>query len=310
MPGYDIKWKKINIHRDKIDVTKQVNSTIKTKQASDNNKLIPNISNRIGEEKNITASVDNTNLIINNNNYIIPKLVLAKTLRANQVRAKVNDGFTNKDSCDKIILKNGDIILAKITYINKQFGTILYKKCDYPNGPNISLNASEVLIIKYSNGSVEDLSKTIGFTNKDSCDKIILKDGKVILAKVFPKNNDNYNEYVMYRNCGEFTGRPQTLWAKDISMVKYSNGITDDFSKAPKSYGFGFTTIAWTFDAIGAVSILTAIVLGPLAILFGSLYFTRKRKSERQYKWEAITAIIFGIVIFIVSAIIWANINR
>jgi len=55
------------------------------------------------------------------------------------------------DSCDNIILKNGDEISVKIIEITPDL--IKYKKCNYLNGPLISIYKDEILMVRYSDGS-------------------------------------------------------------------------------------------------------------------------------------------------------------
>lgn len=63
---------------------------------------------------------------------------------------------SNVDSCDNIILKNGDEIPAKIIEINPT--EVKYKKCDYINGPTVVLEKSKVFMIKYANGTKDVFS--------------------------------------------------------------------------------------------------------------------------------------------------------
>tara|TARA_B110000003_G_scaffold217137_1_gene216649 strand:+ start:1141 stop:1662 length:522 start_codon:yes stop_codon:yes gene_type:complete len=53
--------------------------------------------------------------------------------------------------CDNIILINGEEISAKVIEINPDF--IKYKKCDNLDGPLISIYKSEVLMLRYKDGS-------------------------------------------------------------------------------------------------------------------------------------------------------------
>jgi len=62
----------------------------------------------------------------------------------------------NNDSCDNIILKNGKEISAKVIEITPEL--IKYKKCSNLDGPLISIYKSEVLMLRYSNGSKEIFS--------------------------------------------------------------------------------------------------------------------------------------------------------
>jgi hypothetical protein len=57
------------------------------------------------------------------------------------------------DSCDEIILKNGEIISGKITEISDT--EVRYKRCGMLDGPTIVKKKSEILVIKYVNGQTE-----------------------------------------------------------------------------------------------------------------------------------------------------------
>jgi hypothetical protein len=55
--------------------------------------------------------------------------------------------------CDQIVLRNGDVIEAKIKEVG--VNEIKYKKCDRPDGPDYTISKRDVLSIKYSTGDVE-----------------------------------------------------------------------------------------------------------------------------------------------------------
>jgi hypothetical protein len=67
---------------------------------------------------------------------------------------------------DLIILKNGDIIEAKITELSHT--EIKYKRIDHLDGPNIVIPASNVLSIRYENGRVERISTAPVTGQKDT----------------------------------------------------------------------------------------------------------------------------------------------
>lgn len=67
--------------------------------------------------------------------------------------------------CDFIVCKNGDEIEAKVLEIGEN--EIKYKRCDNTDGPTISIRSSEVLMIKYPNGTkdiIKSSSKTTSYT--------------------------------------------------------------------------------------------------------------------------------------------------
>ncbi len=77
--------------------------------------------------------------------------------------------------CDVLLLRNGQEIFAKVFEIGQT--EIIYKKCDNPNGPTISIRKSEVISIKYSNGT-----KDIIANNKSSNSKGAKEDKSLVGA--------------------------------------------------------------------------------------------------------------------------------
>ena len=67
-----------------------------------------------------------------------------------------NETTIYNDSCDNIILKNGEEISAKVIEILPEL--IKYKNCSNLDGPLISIYKNEVLMLRYSNGSKEIFS--------------------------------------------------------------------------------------------------------------------------------------------------------
>lgn len=74
------------------------------------------------------------------------------------------DPIMNEDfsECDFIICKNGDEIEAKVLEIGEN--EIKYKKCNNTEGPTISIRSSEVVMIKYPNGT-KDIIKNSNNTS-------------------------------------------------------------------------------------------------------------------------------------------------
>ncbi|MGZ3865142.1 MAG: hypothetical protein ACXVC6_06055 [Bacteroidia bacterium] len=63
---------------------------------------------------------------------------------------------TVKDSCDTLVLTNGTEILTKILEIGPE--VVRYKHCNNPDGPVYVVNAAEVNMIIFSNGTIEEFS--------------------------------------------------------------------------------------------------------------------------------------------------------
>ena len=60
--------------------------------------------------------------------------------------------------CDQIVLRNGDLIDAKVKEVG--VSEIKYKKCDRQDGPDYTISKRDVLSIRYSNGDVERFNTT------------------------------------------------------------------------------------------------------------------------------------------------------
>jgi hypothetical protein len=60
------------------------------------------------------------------------------------------------DSCDEIIMRNGEIITGKVIELSRV--EIKYKRCRNLDGPNIVVNINDVLLIRYSNGDTDNFA--------------------------------------------------------------------------------------------------------------------------------------------------------
>lgn len=118
----------------------------------------------------------NTPNIVSVNNYF--KLNDENLYATNSSNCEENKNIIvfNTDSCDNIILKNGDEINAIVIEVG--ISEIRYKKCDNKSGPTYAVFKSDVFLIKYSNGT------------KDIFTSIENKENKVEQTKIEP---DNYN---------------------------------------------------------------------------------------------------------------------
>ena len=59
----------------------------------------------------------------------------------------------NEDTCDKIVMRDGLEISAKVLEIGEQ--EVRYRKCDMPGGPMYVSRKADIFMITYSNGSKE-----------------------------------------------------------------------------------------------------------------------------------------------------------
>ena len=120
--GYFLSWNKNNLSIAKNEKQKGFNVQKKEIKFKD-----------ISFEKDITASANNKVTKIFNNS--------------------ITNNVAFPDSCDKIIYKDGNEIMAKITEINTS--EIRYKRCDFIDGPTFVEKQNKVFMIKYANGKSE-----------------------------------------------------------------------------------------------------------------------------------------------------------
>jgi len=128
------------------------------------------------------------------NNGVIPK---DQTSRGNKMRvflvlvAVIGFGIS-ANAQDVITLKNGTDINALVQKIGDV--EIEYKKFDNPTGPNYTLKKSEILIIRYANGSKDIFSeeeKTDVSNSESETEKVYLPENKQIMEDVTPTNGNN-----------------------------------------------------------------------------------------------------------------------
>ncbi|OFX29921.1 MAG: hypothetical protein A2X08_08620 [Bacteroidetes bacterium GWA2_32_17] len=146
LPGYNFASEKQSINNE--NKLQNINAFVVENRK---NSLFVKKTKVIEVEQNYTASIDNSSSLKGINNF-------QRTLTSNkkQQSSNVNNVFSIKDSCDNIILKNGKEIWAKEIEIG--VNEISYKKCDNINGPALTIKTSDVLVIKYANGSIDVLS--------------------------------------------------------------------------------------------------------------------------------------------------------
>ena len=140
MPGYYISWN-----------NKQPLTIKPPKAITENEPIILPAGNKDDQEE--VAEVPNTDVImyasadnsISLKSFTIPSKKLVHSYEKN-----------SQDSCDIIVYKKGLQVPAKVLEIGEQ--EIKYKRCDYKNGPTITINKNEVVSIKYPNGAIEQIT--------------------------------------------------------------------------------------------------------------------------------------------------------
>jgi hypothetical protein len=232
--GYHIDW----------------NSSNKTKKSVDPS-----------SEKTSDASVDDAIevpvLQASNSQEIAPD----KTFRfADVVESLIQFYSPAKDTCDRIIDKDGDEILVKVTEIG--IDVIKYKNCDHLDGPTYTIPKSSVLMIEYTNGKRE-----------------VIKSPKPE-PRVEPSYSNVDNVYYS---------------SKAVKPEKRLEGVGLAGFIISLSLGIIWWFIAWPLGFGGV-----------LGIIFGSIGIHRCRKN-RETKWGkgfAITSLILGLIMVITSLIV------
>lgn len=124
MGGYHIQWNKNN----KQNLTK-------------------NFSEQNSDEASLEQNVQDTFKLQSDKS----KLTNDKPIYFNLLSEKEIKVSSNDTICDNIILKNGEEISAKVIEISEN--VIKYSKCNNLAGPTYQIQKSEVLMVKYVNGT-------------------------------------------------------------------------------------------------------------------------------------------------------------
>lgn len=179
---------------------------------------------------------------------------------ASVVKALTRFYSTSKDSCDRIIDKDGEEILANVTEIG--IDIIKYKKCNHLDGPVYSMSKSSVLMIEYKNGNREVFKP----------------------ANPEPKTEPEYRDIDAVYNEGSSTSKRRL---EGLGLA-----------------GFIITLVNLPFWWL--VSMIFGLVAGVLGIIFGSIgiHRTRKHRTTKWGKGFAITSLILGLIMVVVSLIL------
>lgn len=100
-----------------------------------------------------------------------------KTIDVNTTKKSKRSVFD--EECDKILLRTGDVISAKVIEINSK--EVKYKNCNNPDGPLIIINKNTVSKITYKNGYSEEFPV--------ETEPVVTK---TVPQKSFSANNSNY----------------------------------------------------------------------------------------------------------------------
>lgn len=148
---------------------KALHSKIPKREMNMNNISFSNIQNR---DKHVEISKNNNAILMSNNILKSTKKVFetsvledekltTSTLKMNPIESKeikslkktINNLNTTEGDCDNIIFRNGKEISGKIIEITTE--VVKYKRCDNLDGPIISVEKSELVLVIYKNGVKE-----------------------------------------------------------------------------------------------------------------------------------------------------------
>ena len=111
-------------------------------------------------------------------------------------------------------------------------------------------------MIGFASFPIED-----NITLRDTCDNIILKDGKEIFTKVIEIDI----KHIKYKDCNNLEGPLITILKKDVVMIRYNNGHNEIITTS-SSASTPPNKKVWTpLKVIGAILLG---ILGFLAIMF------------------------------------------
>jgi len=149
---------------------------------------------------------------------------------------------------DVITLKNGTDIKALVQKIDDI--EIEYKKFDNPNGPNYTLKKSEILIIRYANGSKDIFSeeaKPIETKEVSNSETESLKQNEDIEANIetvyLPENMQSRKDVILILGVGGFQTKITRIDNKYIYYIKYKNSGKEKDKKIKQkkvAYTFSF----------------------------------------------------------------------
>lgn len=160
-PGYNIQYSKNRIPRlsNQTDDITNLNSSASTSPTLGDTETLNTISS-------VSNSIDSEieNIDIASNNDFEP--VVLKNNQNDKILLEpiMVHAIKMSSDCDVIVCNNGDEIEAKVIEIG--ISEIKYKKCSNLEGPTISIRNTDVLMIKYPNGTKDIIKQAV--SNKNS----------------------------------------------------------------------------------------------------------------------------------------------
>lgn len=156
------------------------------------------------------------------------------------------------DSCDVIILRNGDEVRAKVTELTST--EVKYKKCGMTNGPLYVSKKSEIFIITYANGMRESFKQEPEIVSKSKSTNSNKENGK-------KKENENGVLALVLGIAGIFIG------IGSIPAIILGSIALKEIRANPDKYNGG--TLAKIGIALGVVKLILLILV--LVLIFSLL---------------------------------------
>lgn len=241
------------------------------------------------KETNTTATI---------NEIVLPKKeVISKTNQKILLASSVKKTITLiktylVEGCDTLIMKNGDLILCKVTEISQ--AEIKYKRCDNLAGPTIVVHAYDVFAISYPNGKQDVISATK------------------------PQSNKTYNT-IGKPESSTFETRETKSYKKVINQPALFSFISAMLAAISL---IGCIAILYIY-LLGAIATASAAIyfiyfiaaFGLIALILGIVGLIEIRKNKDLYKGSAfaktgmiVGAILFGIALFVIGILALAGI--
>ena len=141
-PGYNVDWNHNSLSKKSVESTEETLVAPLEKEKVEKNIIT------LTESKSQDDILDQPNDLLNNSQEVV---------FAENQSSSFDESELTETNCDIILCKNGDEIESKVIEIGTN--EIKYKKCSYQDGPTLIIKCSDVLMIKYPNGT-KDMIKS------------------------------------------------------------------------------------------------------------------------------------------------------
>ncbi|NVO03750.1 MAG: hypothetical protein HXX09_13720 [Bacteroidetes bacterium] len=234
-PGYNITWKTL-IKNDRLISSAKLNLPLKSNIG---------LLNLIDSKNNATALLNNSK-----SNILFFENI-----------------SSTKDSCDNIILKNGNEIYAKVIEITAK--EVKYKKCENKDGPTYVIEKTDIFMIKYVNGTKDIFESN---NSKTKTNDNPTKYNSIVDSIYYANQNNNNNS--------------------DVNPIVISRQKSKE---EQKSSGFGITSFCIAMVGLlglfFGMSVYVYLILNLLALIFGAIGM-----KNHKLKGLAISGFWIGLI--------------